>query len=155
MDIKTIETFNYNVVSETGCQKRPKGNQGTKQNRRKYKNLFCAFDIETTNDLSINQAYMYIWQCQIEDQTVVGRTWDEWLSFCDRVCSRLQENEYLMMYVHNLSFEFTFLKGIYSFDPDEVFAIDRRKVLKCEMLKHIEPYTAYITAIVATYFDMY
>ena len=144
MDIKTIETFNYNVISETGCQKRPKGNQGTKQNRRKYKNLFCAFDIETTNDLTINQAYMYIWQCQIEDQTVVGRTWHEWLSFCERICSRLKEDEYIMMYVHNLSFEFTFLKGIYSFDPDEVFAIDRRKVLKCEMLAHIEFRCSYL-----------
>ena len=144
MDIKTIETFNYNVISETGCQKRPKGNQGTKQNRRKYKNLFCAFDIETTNDLSINQAYMYIWQCQIEEQTVVGRTWDEWLIFCERICSRLAEDEYIMMYVHNLSFEFTFLKGIYLFDPDEVFAIDRRKVLKCEMLNHIEFRCSYL-----------
>lgn len=144
MDIKTIETFNYNVISETGCQKRPKGNQGTKQNRRKYKNLFCAFDIETTNDLSINQAYMYIWQCQIEDQTVIGRTWGEWLTFCERICSRLTEDEYIMMYVHNLSFEFTFLKGIYSFDPDEVFAIDRRKVLKCEMMEHIEFRCSYL-----------
>ena len=144
MDIKTIETFNYNVISETGCQKRPKGNQGTKQNRRKYKNLFCAFDIETTNDLTINQAYMYIWQCQIEDQTVVGRTWEEWLTFCERICSRLMEDEYIMMYVHNLSFEFTFLKGIYTFDPDEVFAIDRRKVLKCEMMDHIEFRCSYL-----------
>lgn len=144
MDIKTIDTFNYKVISETGCQKRPKGNQGTKQNRRKYKNLFCAFDIETTNDLSINQAYMYIWQCQIEDQTVVGRTWDEWLIFCERICSWLTEDEYIMMYVHNLSFEFTFLKGIYSFDPDEVFAIDRRKVLKCEMMEHIEFRCSYL-----------
>ena len=144
MAIKNIDTFNYKVISETGCQKRPKGNQGTKQNRRKYKNLFCAFDIETTNDLSINQAYMYIWQCQIEDQTVVGRTWGEWLTFCDRICSRLSEDEYIMMYVHNLSFEFTFLKGIYTFDPDEVFAIDRRKVLKCEMMEHIEFRCSYL-----------
>lgn len=144
MDIKTIETFNYNVISETGCQKRPKGNQGTKHNKRKYKNLFCAFDIETTNDLTINQAYMYIWQCQINEQTVVGRTWDEWLLFCERICSRLAEDEYIMVYVHNLSFEFTFLKGIYSFDPAEVFAIDRRKVLKCEMLKHIEFRCSYL-----------
>ena len=144
MDIKNIDTFNYKVISETGCQKRPKGNQGTKQNRRKYKNLFCAFDIETTNDLSINQAYMYIWQCQIEDQTVVGRTWLEWLTFCERICSRLTEDEYIMIYVHNLSFEFTFLKGIYPFDPEEVFAIDRRKVLKCEMKGHIEFRCSYL-----------
>ena len=106
-EIKNINTFDYSVISETGCQKRPKGNQGTKHNKRKYKNLFCAFDIETTNDLSINQAYMYIWQMQIEEQTIVGRTWGEWLEFMERISSRLKENEYLMIYVHNLSFEFS------------------------------------------------
>ena len=144
MEIKTIHTFDYGIITNTGCQKRPKGNQGTKHNKRKYKNLFCAFDIETTNDFSINQAYMYIWQCQIEDVTIIGRTWSEWLEFCDNICSRLEEDEYIMMYVHNLSFEFTFLKGIYSFDPDEVFAIDRRKVLKCEMMSHIEFRCSYL-----------
>ena len=144
MDIKTIDTFDYTVISNTGCQKRPKGNQGTKQNKRKYKNLFCAFDIETTNDFSINQAYMYIWQVQIEEQTIIGRTWSEYLIFCERVCGRLKDDEYIMMYVHNLSFEFTFLKGIYFFEPEEVFAIDRRKVLKCEMMKHIEYRCSYL-----------
>lgn len=144
MEIRTIKTFDYTIISSTGCQKRPKGNQGTKQNRRKYKNLFCAFDIETTNDLSINQAYMYIWQCQIEDVTVIGRTWGEWLEFCNNICEHLKDDEYIMMFVHNLSFEFTFLKGIYQFEPEEVFAIDRRKILKCEMLGHIEFRCSYL-----------
>ena len=143
-EIKNINTFDYTVISLTGCQKRPKGNQGTKRNVRKYKNLFCAFDIETTNDNSINQAYMYIWQCQIEEQTVVGRTWGEWLEFLERISSRLAEDEYLMIYVHNLSFEFSFLKGIYPFEPEEVFAIDRRKVLKCEMMNHFEFRCSYL-----------
>ena len=143
-EIKNINTFDYSVISETGCQKRPKGNQGTKQNRRKYKNLFCAFDIETTNDLTINQAYMYIWQMQIEEQTIVGRTWGEWLEFMERISLGLKEDEYLMIYVHNLSFEFSFIKGIYQFDPEEVFAIDRRKVLKCEMMNHFEFRCSYL-----------
>lgn len=143
-EIKNLNTFDYSVISKTGCQKRPKGNQGTKQTKRKYKNLFCAFDIETTNDYSINQSYMYIWQMQIEEQTVVGRTWGEWLEFMKRILSRLKEDEFLMIYVHNLSFEFSFLKGIYSFDPNEVFAIDRRKVLKCEMMNHFEFRCSYL-----------
>ena len=143
-EIKNINTFDYSVISETGCQKRPKGNQGTRQNKRKYKNLFCAFDIETTNDLSINQSYMYIWQMQIEDQTIVGRTWVEWLEFMAHISSSLKDDEYLMIYVHNLSFEFSFIKGIYPFEPEEVFAIDRRKVLKCEMMNHFEFRCSYL-----------
>ena len=102
--IYTIDTFNYNLISETCCQKRRKGNQGRRDNKRKYKNLFCAFDIETSNDYTINQAFMYIWQFQIEDKTIIGRSWDEWLLFCERICEYLKNDEYLLVYVHNLSF---------------------------------------------------
>lgn len=138
MQTYTAETYDYSIIRTADVQKRRKGNQGRRNNKRKYKNLFCAFDIETTNDYSIDQAFMYIWQCQIEDQTIIGRTWDEFRTFIERICDELKTDEYIMMYVHNLSFEFSFLKGIYPFNSDEVFATESRKVLKCEMLEHIE-----------------
>ena len=87
---------------------------------------------------------MYIWQFQIEDQTIIGRTWNEFLEFMNRLESCLKTDEKLMIYVHNLSFEFTFLKGVYSFQPEEVFCIDRRKVLKCEMMGHFEFRCSYL-----------
>lgn len=142
--IYNIDNFDYSIFERTGNQKRRKGNQGKRNNKRKYKNLFCAFDIESTNDPELQQAYMYIWQCQIEDYTIIGRTWSEWLIFCHRATEKLKQDEYIMIYVHNLSYEFSFLKGIYSFDPDEVFCIERRKVLKCEMLSHIEYRCSYL-----------
>ena len=144
MVIETVNTFDYSLISETALQKRRKGNQGSRNNVRKYKDLYCAFDIETTNDLQLNQAYMYIWQFQIEDHTIIGRTWDEFKIFCERICSRLSDNEYLMIYVHNLSFEFSFLKGIYDFQPEEVFSIESRKVLKCQMFDHLELRCSYL-----------
>lgn len=131
--IYNINNFPYGIIKDTPCQKRRRGNQGRRNNKRKYKDLFCAFDIESTNDYSINQAFMYIWQFQIEDHTVVGRSWDEYITFCERLQEQLKTDEYLMVYVHNLSYEFSFLKGIYLFDNDEVFATKLRKVLKCEM----------------------
>ena len=131
--IYNINTFPYGIIKDTPCQKRRRGNQGRRNNKRKYKDLFCAFDIESTNDYSINQAFMYIWQFQIEDHTVVGRSWDEYLTFCERLQEQLKSDEYLMVYVHNLSYEFSFLKGVYPFDNEEVFATESRKVLKCEM----------------------
>ena len=142
--IYNADTFDYSIIKNTPCQKRRKGNQGRRNNTRKYKDLFCAFDIESTNDLEIEQAYMYIWQCQIEDYTIIGREWSEWLKFCERACEQLEKDEYIMMYVHNLSYEFSFLKGIYSFAPEEVFCIQPRKVLKCEMLEHIEYRCSYL-----------
>ena len=41
----------------------------------------------------------------------------------------------VVIFVHNLSFEFQFLRGIYHFDNEEVFAVESRKVLKCEMFE--------------------
>lgn len=142
--MKTVETYDYSLVGKAPVQKRRRGNPARRKNPEKYKDLFCAFDIETTNDLSINQAYMYIWQFQIEDQTIIGRTWDSFLEFMELLKEQLNENEKMMIYVHNLSFEFSFLKGIYEFAPDEVFAVDRRKVLKCSMMEHFEFRCSYL-----------
>lgn len=144
MDVKNVDTYDYSIVEKAPLKKRKRGNPGKRKNPFKYKNLFCAFDIETTNDLSINQAYMYIWQFQIEDQTIIGRTWNEFLEFMNRLELCLKTDEKLMIYVHNLSFEFTFLKGVYPFQPEEVFCIDRRKVLKCEMMGHFEFRCSYL-----------
>ena len=142
--IYNIDTFDYSIIKDTPCQKRRRGNQGKRENKRKYKNLFCAFDIESTNDMELQQAYMYIWQFQIEDHTIIGREWSEWLTFCERLSEQLQQDEYLMCYVHNLSYEFSFIKGVYGFTPEEVFCIQPRKVLKCEMLDHIEFRCSYL-----------
>ena len=136
-DIYTVDTFDYSIIGKAGIQKRRVGNPGTRKTKRKYRDLFCAFDIETTNIPDIKQAFMYIWQFQIEDHTVIGRTWDEFLLFLTRMQKELNDS-YMMIYVHNLSFEFQFLTGIYPFDASEVFATDFRKVLKCEMFDCFE-----------------
>lgn len=142
--INTIDTFDYSIISAAGLQKRRQGNQGRKNDKRAYKDLFCAFDIETTNHPDLEQAYMYIWQFQIEDQTIIGRTWMEFKEFLHNCRLRLKEHEYLMIYVHNLSFEFSFLKGIYNFKKDDVFSIDPRKVLRCTMWDHFEIRCSYL-----------
>lgn len=142
--VNTIDAFDYSIISAAGLQKRRQGNQGRKNDKRVYKDLFCAFDIETTNHPDLEQAYMYIWQFQIEDQTIIGRTWMEFKEFLHNCRLRLKEHEYLMVYVHNLSFEFSFLKGIYNFKKDEVFSIEPRKVLRCTMWDHFEIRCSYL-----------
>ena len=142
--INNINTFDYSIISKAANQKRRKGNPCKRDNKRVYKDLFCAFDIETTNDLSIDQAYMYIWQFQIDKYTIVGRSWLEFKEFLYNIQKELKTNEFLMIYVHNLSFEFSFLKGIYHFDPDEVFPIEPRKILKCQMYDHFEFRCSYL-----------
>lgn len=104
--------------------------QKTKRRKKiKYADIVCAFDIETTNIDKYRQAIMYIWQFQIGEQwTVYGRTWPEYTEFIRRLSDCLPDDCYLVVYVHNLSFEFQFLKSIIQID--DVFAMDDRKILR-------------------------
>lgn len=141
--IYKVEDYDYRQFNNYELQKRERGNQGT-TNRKKYIDYVCAFDIETTNDPEIEQAYMYIWQFQIEDTTIYGRTWQQFYDFLYHIETMLDPGDYLVIFVHNLSYEFQFLSGIYNFEPEEVFAVESRKVLKCEMLNHFEFRCSYL-----------
>ena len=112
--------------------KNRKGNPAGK--KRHYIGITTAFDIETTLIDDIEQSVMYIWQWQFgEDYTVIGRTWDEFLDLQDRIKKTIPADYWLVVYVHNLSYEFQFLKGIYQFTPDDIFAVASRKLIKCDM----------------------
>lgn len=112
--------------------KNRRGNPGGK--KRHYIGITTAFDIETTLLDDVTQSVMYIWQWQFgEDYTVIGRTWDEFIDLQKRIKAVLPEGRWLVVYVHNLSYEFQFLKGIYAFMPDDVFAVASRKVVKADM----------------------
>ena len=112
--------------------KNRRGNPAGK--KRHYVGITTAFDIETTLLDDIEQSVMYIWQWQFgTDYTVIGRTWEEFVDLQNRVRKCLPEGFWLVIYVHNLSYEFQYLKSVYSFTPDEVFAIASRKPIKCDM----------------------
>lgn len=107
--------------------------------KREVVELVCAFDIETTNIFhqGKDQAVMYVWQFSLDnEQIVMGRTWEEYKELCnaiDEACTalkedrELKENPVLVVYVHNLSFEFQFLSGIFDFMPEDVFLRSERK----------------------------
>ena len=127
------DDFPFEWFRKIKIQRRRKGNPGTKS-RVKYLDIVTAFDIETTALDDIEQSIMYIWQWQFgTEYTVIGRTWEEFTSFKDRLCAFISDGASLVVYVHNLSYEFQFLRGIYHFEPEEVFAIKSRRVLKCTM----------------------
>jgi hypothetical protein len=115
--------------------KRKRGNPAKKQ-ERKYLDIITAFDIETSHHPEREESMLYIWQWQFGDfYTVYGRTWSELRLFMQRLLRALDDHgdASLVVLVHNLSYEFQFLRGIYTFQPDEVFAVDSRRVLKCTM----------------------
>lgn len=136
------KTAPVELITQAGTLPPPRKNRGG--NRRKYQDIVCAFDIETTI-VEKKYSVMYIWQFQIGlGATVVGRTWKEFQNFMRRVREALPETTYLVTYIHNASYEFQFLRGIYKFTSDEVFAIDLRKPVRFDMYGCIEFRCSYI-----------
>ena len=141
-EIIPSQYFDFSIIENAATAKRKGGSK--RGDKKTYKDLVCAFDIETTRIEEIDQSIMYIWQFQVDEIcTVYGRTWAEYLEFIDGICAALGD-DYLVVYVHNLSYEFQFLAGIYPFKASEVFAVESRKVLKCEMFGHIEYRCSYL-----------
>ena len=116
-------------------------------------NLMCAFDIETSRIEVYNggendyHSFMYIWQFQIEDITVIGRTWEEFSMFIDRLVklsdkcrkeNNLPQRPKIVVWVHNLAYEWQFISGVYPFLKDDAFFMDQRKPFYCKMWNCIE-----------------
>lgn len=131
--ILNVDEFDYSILKKFKPIPRPRGNpHGTKP--YKYYPLVCGFDIETTRLKEIEQAVMYIWQFQLDlEVTVTGRTWVQFFEFLKTLRQNMRKNTCIVIYVHNLSYEFQFLKGMYEFQTEEVFATGPRQVLKCTM----------------------
>lgn len=108
-------------------------------------NVPCSFDIETSSfyvldgsaytyeQLTTEQqeraekaATMYVWQFGINGYCIVGRTWNELAEMCKTLSNALQLNDKrkLIVYVHNLSYEFQFIRKHFMWD--KVFATSER-----------------------------
>lgn len=135
-----------NFVRKLKRVPRPVGRGASKFKNIIYKNEICTFDIETSAIKEIKHSVMYLWQVHFyfTGVTVIGRTWNEFRQLCMVLVSQLREHERLCFYVHWLSHEFQYLKGIYKFNEEDIFAIDDRKIAKCLMLGKLEFRCSYI-----------
>lgn len=123
-----------------------------KGKRNKFDNNIYTFDIETTSYIILNgkqyntieylnftqeekenslfYATMYIWMFGINDVVYYGRTYEELYNFLNRIEFYTTYNKKIV-YVHNLAFEFHFLRNIFHFK--NVMARKSHKVMKCEI----------------------
>lgn len=117
--------------------------------RKKIDNTIYSFDIETTSYLILDgkqvagidyqkltkedqervefRCCMYIWMFSINDKVYYGRTWEQFKKFLDRL--ELYDREKKIVFIHNLAFEFQFLKGVFNFT--DVLARKSHKVMRC------------------------
>lgn len=148
----------YTWFYKLPLQARQRGNGGGR-NKKDYIDIISAFDIETTRinsdtkadrdkrknagmDQLSDYAVMYIWQWCFMDYDynyvcIYGRTWAEFIQFYRKLLRYCDSNTFLVVYVHNLAYEFQFLRGIMPFGQDDVFNIKPRQPLKA-VSGHIE-----------------
>lgn len=124
-------------------------------------NAVSAFDIETSRiDLPIppgavqnSHSFMYVWQFQFNDFTVMGRTWEEASGLFRALaaaCEKRGDTEKmphpprLIIWVHNLAYEWQFLQGVFEFKNDDVFFRDSRKPIYCRLFDVLEFRCSYI-----------
>ena len=134
-----------------------------------YYNIPISFDIETTSFYrdetgtqytyeqykKLNEgragkvelekvATMYVWQFGINGNVIVGRTWDEFVSVTQRFRDvlELDEKHRAVVFVHNLSYEFQFIRGL--FEWEKVFSIDLRKPIYAITKGYIEFRCSYL-----------
>ena len=113
----------YEYIRSFGLEESKK-NKRRSQSKHRLLNVYAAFDIETST-VWINpdhkqydvHSFMYVWQFQLEEYTVKGRTWEEFFAWLNvlrdaigriRTDQHLEINPLLIIWVHNLSYEFTF-----------------------------------------------
>ena len=103
-----------------------------RKDRKTYINIECGFDIETTSMYHGEEkvAFMYAWVFGIKDKIYRGRTWEDFLLLCEKLQEHFElgEDRVLTCYVHNLAFEFQFMRKYFEFS--EVFSMDSRKPIK-------------------------
>lgn len=107
-----------------------------KNNRKKTEsiaNVAVSFDTETTSTYVNGEkvAFTYFWQFGLTDSFYCyGRTWPEFVKLCVHISERLQLNESkrLVVYVHNLAFEFQFMRKYFNWI--DVFSTKERNPIK-------------------------
>ena len=107
-----------------------------------YLNLEAGFDIETSS-VEIEgkkSAFMYIWMVGVGygKDVYYGRTWEELKVFTSKLVEHfnLSQGRRLVMYIHNLSYEFQFMR--HHFEWTDTFNLKVRKPLKVTTVDGIE-----------------
>ena len=111
----------------------------------KIYNIPASFDIETSSyyEYGKKRGTMYVWSLCINGSTIMGRTWSQFREIIKFISERMETKKYkLIIYVHNLSYEFQWMRGW--FEWDNVFATKERRPIHATLKNGIEFKCSYI-----------
>ena len=108
-----------------------------------YLDVACALDIETTSiTLSddTDVGFMYAWAFGMKNtkHMVMGRTWEQFVQLVDELSTHysLGKSRKLVVYVHNLGYEFQFMRKYFKWG--NVFTVDEREPIIAQTTNGIE-----------------
>lgn len=108
----------------------------TSNNKPCYMDVAAAFDIETSSLYARGAKFatMYIWQFGLNGCVIYGRTWAQFSLLLDELVDKLKitTHKRLVVYVHNLSYEFQFMRQRIKWckdikGNDAVFSLKKRR----------------------------
>lgn len=113
--------------------------KGRGRNVVEYYNYACSFDIETTtikpgqldypeDPEAAPVAFPYLFQWNIYGEVLMCRTYNQALQIFSWLIDyfRLAVNRKMIIFIHNLGYEWHFFQGIWEIDSERCFAIDER-----------------------------
>lgn len=116
--MQSIDVFNNSETVQKNILKPYRKIRSDARKRRRYdnENIF-TFDIESTSyedDHGHKWAWMYLFTVCINGYTFYGRTWDQFTTFVRII--NVDDVPCRVIWVHNLSFEFQFMRDLLPFD---------------------------------------
>ena len=126
-DVYSFSDFPFQCLDES---------EVCRNKRSVYYNIPAAFDIETTNVDGVKDekgeyivrpfAFMYHWQFCLIKYVIFGRTWEQFQKFFRELADSCKFT--LAIYVHNLAFEYQFIKDFVHIT--KLFAKSKRRPMK-------------------------
>ena len=149
--LKSNEIYKPSEILSVLKMVRPNFRFSYSNNKIKYFNVPCSFDIETSsffrstgNNEQEKTAIMYEWTFGIYGAVIIGREWGEFISMIETLSNELKltNEKRLIIYVHNLSYEFQFMRKW--FEWEKVFSIDNRKPIYALTIAGVEFRCSYL-----------
>ncbi len=119
--------------------------ENIKVGKERIWNIPVSFDIETSSYYKMGEkcATMYLWSMCFNGSSILGRTWKEFTDVIKLIVNIFQTKKCkLLIFVHNLGYEFQFMRGWFIWE--NVFASKERRPIYARLNNGIEFRCSYI-----------
>lgn len=132
MEFDSFNNIRWDIIKKK--LNKAKTVKSSRRNDGSYYDISVSFDTETTSMYTGEPrekfAFMYVWQFGIDGYYCYGRHWSEFIKLLFKLkeYGNLSTDKKLIIYIHNLSFEFQFFRKLIPWES--IFAVDKREPVK-------------------------